>query len=184
MLLSHLVIALAVCCTFVKHPATWQERYTKAIATLASAEDDVHRFYALSEAAKAAFEVGKLDEAYQFADELLDQASRYRDDWNYGNAIHDGHMVLGRIALRGGDLETAKGELLQAGKTSGSPQLRSFGPNVSLAKDLIERHQVGAVTEYFRLCGAFWDLGQANLRRWTILVKAGEMPDFGSNLYY
>jgi hypothetical protein len=93
-------------------------------------------------------------------------------------------MVLGRVALRKGDLEAAKRELMEAGRTPGSPQLNSFGPNMSLAKDLLERKETDTVLAYFELCGKFWALEQGNLRRWSVLAKAGEMPDFGPNLLY
>lgn len=63
----------------------------------------------------------------------IELAPQFRTNWNYGNAIHDGHMVLGRVALRRGDIEAAKRELLEAGKTPESPQLNSLGPNRSLA---------------------------------------------------
>jgi hypothetical protein len=142
------------------------------------------RFYALDEAAKASFEMCKRDEARQYAAEALKLADRFPDDWNYGNAIHDGHMVLGRVALGNGDVESANRELLLAGKTPGSPQLNSFGPNMSLAKDLLEKKQTDTVIEYFGLCGAFWKMEGGNLKRWTVLAKGGETPDFGANLLY
>jgi hypothetical protein len=93
-------------------------------------------------------------------------------------------MVLGRVAVRDGDLETAERELLLAGNTPGSPQLNSFGPNMSLAKDLLEQGRSDAVIEYFGLCGKFWEMENGNLRRWSVLAKADETPDFGANLLY
>jgi tetratricopeptide (TPR) repeat protein len=177
-------LATVACFSFESHPTTWDGRYSKAAEQLNKAQDDLNRFYVLDEAAKAAFEVGKTDEARQHAQSAVDLAPRFRDDWNYGNAIHDGHMVLGRIALKDGDVETAKRELLLAGKTPGSPQLDSFGPNMSLAKDLLERKETDTVVEYFGLCAKFWELERGNLKRWSILAKGGEMPDFGANLLY
>jgi hypothetical protein len=164
-------------------PPTPQEQYSRATGTLKAATDDQARFYALRRAAKAAFEVGQLAEARAFAKELLDLAGRLPRDWNYGNAIHDGHLVLGRLAVRDGDVETAKRELLEAGRTPGSPQLDSFGPNMSLARDLIEKGQVEVVLQYFELCSKFWD-HRDDLRRWSVQAKAGEIPDFGANLVY
>ena len=163
---------------------TWEGRYKKAMEELRTAADDVHRFYALPEAAKASFETGKTEDARAYAQQTLDLASRFRDDWNYGNAIHDGHMVLGRVALRKGDVAAAKRELLEAGGTPGSPQLDSFGPNMSLAKDLLEHKEVDTVVAYFDLCREFWKMEDGKLRRWSVLAKAGETPDFEANLLY
>jgi len=126
-------------CLSMGRPTNWEDRYTTAAQQVKSAATELDRFHALDEAGKAAFEVGRVAEAREYAQAVLDLAPKYRNDWNYGNAIHDGHMVLGRVALKGGDVETAKKELLLAGATPGSPQLDSFGPNVSLAKDLLER---------------------------------------------
>lgn len=184
--LSLLLLAASACGCFFwgDYPATWEGRYSKATREFADAKDDVHRFYALDDAAKAAFETGRFDEARGLAERALDLAAGMRSDWNYGNAIHDGHMVLGRLALKHGDIEAAKRELLAAGASPGSPQLNSFGPNISLAKDLLERKEIDTVVEYFRLCGRFWEMGTDRLRQWTILARAGETPDFGANLVY
>jgi len=179
-----LVLATSGCFLFGTYPTTWEGRYKKALDDLSAAPNDISRFYALDDAAKAAFEVGEIEKAQAHAQEAIDLASRFRDDWNYGNAIHDGHMVLGRIALRNGDVETAKRELVEAGRTPGSPQLNSFGPNMSLARDLLERKETDAVMMYFELCAKFWKLEDGNLQRWSALAKAGQIPDFGANLFY
>jgi tetratricopeptide (TPR) repeat protein len=179
-----LMLATSGCFLLGDYPTTWDGRYKKAVEELRTAADDAHRFYALDEAAKASLELGKTEEAEAYARQALELAPRFHDNWNYGNAIHDGHMVLGRVALRKGDVETAKRELLEAGKTPGSPQLNSFGPNMSLAKDLLEQKETDTVVAYFDLCGKFWEMERGNLRRWKVLAKGGEMPDFGANLFY
>ena len=50
-------------------------------------------------------------------------AEQYRSNWNYGNAIHDGHIVLGKVSLAKKHIKEAKAELIKAGHTPGSPQL-------------------------------------------------------------
>ena len=178
------MLATSGCFLLGDHARTWDGRYKEAVEQLRTATDDVNRFYAIDEAAKASFELGKTEEAEAYARQALELAPRFQDNWNYGNAIHDGHMVLGRVALRKGDVETAKRELLEAGKTPGSPQLDSFGPNMALAKDLLEQKETDAVVAYFDLCGKFWEMERGRLRRWTVLAKGGEMPDFEANLLY
>src|SRR4029450_1364637 len=126
------------CLLWGDFPTTWEGRYSKATRDIA-ARDDLQQFYGLDEAAKAAFETGRLDEARIYSERALELAPTMRNDWNYGNAVHDGQMVLGRLALKSGDAELAKRELLAAGASPGSPQLNSFGPNMSLARDLLER---------------------------------------------
>ncbi len=142
------------------------------------------RWLELSDAAMASVQNGALDEAEQYANELLLGAESHRADWNYGNAVHKGHLVLGRVALRRDDIEAAKAHLLAAGKTPGSPQLNSFGPNMTLAKELIEQGETQAPIEYFNLCAAFWQMDGGQLQRWEKLAEQGLVPDFGANLRY
>lgn len=122
--------------------------------------------------------------AASFARELLDLAECYRGDWNYGNAVHKGHLILGRVALRRGDVATARSELLLAGGTPGSPQLDSFGPNMTLAKELLEAGEKATVLEYFELCRRFWVMGTTRLAQWTAAVQASRPPEFRANLRY
>jgi len=148
-----------------------------------SAEPEIPRYYALANLAKS--EVGKdLSKAEDLAKELLHLSSVEPKDWNYGNAIHFGNMVLGQVALRKGDFQKAEMHLLKSGRTPGSPQLNSFGPNMSLAKELLEAERRGAVLEYFELCSKFWKNSRDRLEVWAILVQNGKMPEFGANLVY
>lgn len=142
------------------------------------------RFYALRETAKLAVEAGDYSKAQQYATELLALAPKYKKNWNYGNAIHDGHMVLGRVALTKGDKKGAIQQLLEAGKTPGSPQLDSFGPNMSLARDLVAKGETQAVITYLDECKIFWKDTRGHLGIWKSEIKEGEMPDFGASLRY
>jgi len=102
-----------------------------------------------------------------------------------GNATHDGNVVLGRLALRSGNIASAKTHLLAAGLSSGSPTLDSFGPNMTLAKELLAHNEQATVLRYFDECGSFWHgSGSVSLHQWTEEVRAGKMPDFGANLVY
>jgi hypothetical protein len=166
------------------YPFTAQGRLDAATKKLASASSEEMRFYALDDAAKESFEVGKIEDARKYAKELLALAPKYQGNWNYGNAIQDGNLVLGRIALKEGRKEEAKQYLIEAGRSPGSPQMNSFGPNMSLARDLLEKGERDVVLQYFDLCRKFWDLGHDQLDQWTKDVKAGKTPDFGANLVY
>jgi len=163
---------------------TAQRRLDIAAKRLATAPTEAIKFHALDDAAKESFEVGRTDDARKYANELLALAPKYLGDANYGDAIQDGNLVLGRIALKEGRIEEAKARLLEAGKSPGSPQMDSFGPNMSLAKDLLEKGERDVVLQYFDLCRKFWSMGHAKLDQWTKDVKAGQTPDFGANLLY
>jgi len=142
------------------------------------------RFYELGRVATSALEAGEPEKAQQYATELLQIAPKFRSNWNYGNAILQGNVVLGRIALQRGDIAGAKEHLLAAGQTPGSPQLDSFGPNMTLAKELLEKGERDAVLAYLQSCAKFWEMAGDNLQAWTATIKGGGIPDFGAHLYY
>ncbi|HEY2345862.1 MAG TPA: hypothetical protein VGH80_08255 [Xanthomonadaceae bacterium] len=160
----------------------------RALAQLERARADdtseTSRMYRLDALAMTAFEAGDVDKASGYASDLLAAARKLPKDWDYGNAIHHGNIVLGRIALKRGDVKLAEDYLLKAGGTPGSPQLDSFGPNMSLARDLLAAGDKEVVLQYFRLCGKFWADGGATLDAWARQVKAGQMPEFGASLVY
>lgn len=162
----------------------WSRSLRQGRSYLRACDDPKQRYYALGETAKAAAELRSYDEARRYATELLLLAPRYPRDWNYGNAIHDGHMVLGRVAVAHGDLATARRELLLAGSTPGSPQLDSFGPNMALANDLLRAGERDTVFRYFDECERFWEFGHGPIARWKTLARFHLPPDFGANLLY
>lgn len=164
-------------------PSTPAERLT-AMEEAASGKTGLQLFYAIAKLAKMAFQAGDLDKAQSYATKLVEMAPQYPNDWNYGNAVHDGYMVLGRVALRRGNVALAEQDLLNAGSTKGSPQLNSFGPNVSLAKDLLEKGRTAAVLQYFELCKNFWKQPFGKLDAWSETVRGGGIPNFGANLLY
>jgi TonB family protein len=166
-----------------------QSRWPRSPAqVLADLEQDVggkeglERGFALPQLAKAAVKAGALDKASLYANELL--TSAHAGDWNDGNAVHDGNMVRGLVALHSGNVEQAAKDLIEAGKTTGSPQLNSFGPNMTLASELLEKGQRDAVLEYLTLCKKFWTLGSTQLDTWIDAIRTGGKPDFGANLLY
>jgi len=162
----------------------WASKALEQLQRCRGLKRDSSQFYLLNDLAKTAFEAGDLELATRYSRELLDAAERHREDWNYGNAIHDGHLVLGRVALRGGNLDEAKQQLLESGKTPGSPPLNSFGPNLMLAKELIDAGERDSVLAYLEAIGEFWKLGLERLDQWKVAIRSGGNPDFGANLVY
>ena len=145
--------------------------------------DESLRDSLLEDLAKGAYSADRLDRARHYAELMLQNNEA---GWNYGNRVHHGNLVLGRIALREGNIEEAKSRLIAAGNTPGSPQLNSFGPNMALAKALLEIGEREVVLEYFKLCSTFWnsDRAKEKLDKWGALAAAGRIPYFSANLDY
>ena len=146
--------------------------------------DPAKHFYDTTKAAPAAFRAGNMDQAKLLSLDLMEQAKSWKENWNYGNAIHVANLVLGRIALNKGEIEAAKIYLVEAGKTPGSPQLNSFGPDMVFAKELLKKGERETVTKYFDLCSKFWDKRFSKIEQWKVIVANGDIPDFEANLRY
>ncbi len=154
------------------------ERAPAELEKLAAANGDAEAFVHLHSAAAAAFHLGRFGEAKAYATSCLSLAPLFRENWNYGNAIHIGHTVLGLIALNDGDEATAVTELVASGNTPGSPQLNSFGPTMQLAKALLRAGHVEPVLGYLTQCRVFWAMGNTWLNLWERKVREGLVPNF------
>ena len=161
--------------------------YQRAMNDLKHATKE-KRIYVLGGAAKESFVAGKMDDARRYAEELMALIAEKQADGkggeNLGMEVHDANVVLGRIALREGRTDVAKKHLIAAGKSPGSPTLDSFGPNMTLAQDLLEKGERDTVLEYFMRCRKFWKLDHDKLAEWMQEVLNGKTPDFGANLFY
>lgn len=160
-------------------------------ALTANPELQYHHDQVLSLMTQAALESGSaLGEVKGAAQEMLAN-NRDLKSWNYGNVIYSANELLGRVALREGDLDAAKRFLIAAAKTKGSPQLNSFGPNFILARELAEKGERDTVIEFLDLVGRFWanpeDRKESNakavaaenrkqLDAWKQQIREGKIP--------
>jgi tetratricopeptide (TPR) repeat protein len=161
---------------------------TKALGVYERALSDTHdsaeQLNDLPEAAQAAFEAGEYEKAAAYSKEGLSLAAHPDYAENSADAVHYGNIVLGRIALKQGDFAAASSYLLKAAAIKGNPHLDTFGPNMLLAKQLLEKGEQKSVLEYLDLCGKFWANDDGKLKQWQSSVLSGANPDFGANLRY
>jgi hypothetical protein len=158
-------------------------RAPKDLDAADSAKTEEELFYALPSAAMAAFLLGKHDRAMALAERALTLAPSFQRNWNYGNALHFAHSVLGLLALEKDDVAAAVEQLKKAGATPGSPQLDSFGPTMQLAKQLLRRGESEVVLSYFQQCRSFWKMGGVWLELWEAKVRGGHVPNFFMHAY-
>ncbi len=126
--------------------------------------------------AKAAWAAGDRDEGAARAKAILATLEGTPPD--QGNVFHEMQVLLGRIALERGDAKEAGARLLASAKTSGSPQLDSFGPDWTLAEDLLAKGQRDVVVAYIDAVGLFWESGRDRLAAWKKELGEGKTPDF------
>jgi hypothetical protein len=134
------------------------------------------RFYALQELIEAAYKAKDAATTSRLANEYLELAAAVPCNWNYGNAVHDANRFLGFVALDAGDVDAAAGFLLKAGKSRGSPQLSTFGPELDLADELLQRGRIDAVKAYLTDVNKFWDMDRRQVKDWLAEIERGEKP--------
>jgi hypothetical protein len=170
---------------FMPDPPVNHADRAKAVRNkLAAAPDAYSRWVSVGSAAYWTAWTPAQDEAIALANETLALAPQYKQDWNYGNALHGAHSALGLIALRTNDRIAARKHLIASASTSGSPQMDTFGPNMGFAAEMIRAGEREAALEYFALCRKFWEMGQTKLSIWEQVVREGGEPKFGANLLY
>ncbi len=161
-----------------------QRRHEAEVARL---YEPYRRYYDLTVAVRGAARAAdprSLPNAEAAARRLLWQARSPQlaaDFWNRGNAVHYGHILLGRCALQRGDLVEARRELLLASAVAGSPQLSSFGPDMTLADELLRRGEAPLVLEYLSRCRPLWHPSKSRLDEWRSAIERGLPPEFGAN---
>ena len=132
--------------------------------------------------------------ALHIADEAAEDRQRrgFRDPHRFEGiptADYNANFVLGRLAILNGDIRAAEQYLVASGKTSGDAVVRSYGPNMSLALELLkhgDKQSWQAVLEFIKEIRAFWAVSPAHFDEWSQQIMAGKMPNFqaaGPNPY-
>lgn len=145
-------------------------------------EDAFQNSLRLVRLAKAALENEDPVRAVAFALEALDFVHRY-PSCDVGDVTYYANFVIGRAALLKGDIESAKRSLRAAGKTPGSVRLDAWGPNMSLARELLIRCEASCVLLFLEDCKRFWKDDNGRLQAWQGMISRQEMPDFNELLF-
>lgn len=143
--------------------------------------DDLERELLLPMLAVIAFSLGEFEKAREHAESMLEEDRQSREA---GVRIHIGHLTLGRIALREGDLEEAKSRLIAACEVPASAGLEGVSPEMGLAQNLLELGESQVVLRYLSVCSKLWERGRETLRAWAAVVEEGGMPDFSNDIIF
>src|SRR6266850_1280460 len=123
------------------------------------------------EMADAAFKIGDFPAADELAKIYLKSSDR--------TAVQRANTILGRVALRDGDVVRAKQYLLDSAGPQTARDIALAGPTLVLAKELIERGERDAVLQYLENCLQLWPRGESVLRIWIADIRNGKNPNFG-----
>ena len=147
-------------------------------------EADYGDLLRMAEIAPAALEAGDTERAERYAHVVLRAASRnderVQSGGLHGDLAYLAHIVLGKIAVRKGDLEDGSRHLLAAARAAKpSPRITTLGPDTQLPAEILRAGDRDSVIAYFEAMRGVWRLGRRQLSDWITDLRAGKTPDFG-----
>jgi tetratricopeptide (TPR) repeat protein len=145
------------------------ESYKRVLALTRSAPA---RETLAGEMAQAAFKMGDFPAAAEFAKIQLTGKDR--------SAPQHANTILGRVALRSGDVSSAKQFLLDSSKPEAAKDISLSGPIMVLAKELLDRGERETVLQYLDNCLTLWPRGENVLQVWIAEIRNGRTPNFGN----
>jgi hypothetical protein len=112
--------------------------------------------------------------------------SKHEDIPYYARSVYDINDALGRAAFVRGDFKTAGEYLLKAADfpagTPGATTLCCEGPNLWLAKSLLDAGQREVVLKFLEACRQFWTQpAEQRLDQWIAATRGGGSPDLLPN---
>lgn len=126
---------------------------------------------------EASLLAGDLEGASEFANGVINLEEEISARWprhDSSFAIHSAHIILGHVALQTRDLEGAQRRLLAAAQVSGrDPVLRTYGPDLALAQELLEQGFPDTVVEYLSAWRKGWRVGRELLDWWIGQIREG-----------
>ena len=146
----------------------------------AHARSSEWRVAALGYVVEFHLQAGDGERARREAEEMLRRAPDMYAESSRTYASHIAHTVLGRTALRQGQLAEAREELRAAGKVASADVVRLNGIRWTLASDLLARGERDVVLDYISMVRIVWNKSKSQLDDWAKSIRAGEIVDFGA----
>jgi hypothetical protein len=144
-------------------------------AELANAGDGDRMILALSLMRRTWIQ-SKPDEAAAKARELLELAARHPGDTMYGDALFEGNVILGKLALRHGDKKAAARNLRAAAETPGSDHIRRGEFEMNLPRALVDWGERREVADFLERM-APKTVRSRQFQDWAAEIRRGINPD-------
>ena len=112
-----------------------------------------------------AYDDGDYEQVLKDGQNLLKLPQRYSEHFWYGDLLHSANIAMGKSSLAMGKVRQAEKYLLDSVSDkyirsskvgTFSPVLDSFGPDTTLAYELLKRGRVKTVIKYFEQTKKFW----------------------------
>ena len=124
---------------------------------------------------KSCLLAGVIEDSLRFTRQLKDNWGLFDRYTNEGGMLNEYHTLMGRHALREGEREQAIEHLLLSAEVKRpSATMKSFGPNTTLARELLLKSEDEAVLAYLDRIARFWKAEHAAL--WKDKIAQGKTP--------
>ncbi len=160
------------------YAGTAQEKIDLLEKALALADSPGMRISTLPNLAEAYLDAGRPTKAAEAANEML-KSDQVRNSSGFYYPGFIANSVLGRVALKQGDVREAALRLLAAGRGPSAPQSAgSTPPDWKLAQDLLSAGDRDSVLAYIEEVRGWWKAGASRLNAFASSIRNGMMPDF------
>lgn len=158
---------------------TSTELFQKAIVWCEKAARSDNEFWSAStELVRLLFEVNRFDQLKDLAAQVLRSADKRMVPAAW--SIHQVNVTLGKVALAEGDLQSAVRHLAASVEIPRDPSLLSVsGPDMTLARALLEKGEKQAVLDFLAECDQFSLSNHAEdlLQEWKDAIAEGRKPN-------
>jgi len=159
-------------------PRSIQE-LSETLARLDQTPAKVNRYYDVPKAARLSINLGNIPLAKTLVQEEIGLARAVQNPDERMRYLHPALINAGRIALREHRLEDAKADLLAAGQTLSLGHPKWFlGPDMALAKELLEAAEYRVVLDYLALCQRYCP--SVSTQYWRVSIWFGFLPAFST----
>jgi len=139
---------------------------------------DVLRFNVAKQYAMALYLNQDIDKAKEVANKAIHGMEYCDSAFECGGEKHLLNILLGRIAFQQGDISNSIGYLMKSTETPGSPIMDIYGPDLTLARELLRKGRKSAVVRYLKQCRNIWKYNNGKLDLIIKVVEGGgEIPD-------
>jgi hypothetical protein len=135
--------------------------------------------------AQAALAAGETDYAERCALEMLripdicSEVVPHHDAEHDMGEVYDARIILGKVALARGDVDSAERYLLDAAATwPADSAKKTYGPDFELGAGLLPEDRAAAVLSYLRASRRFTVFLDEQIDHWIREIEEGRTPDF------
>jgi TPR repeat protein len=159
--------------------ADFDEKFTlreeRCITQRAGAEEKPNDFQQVLNAAQACFLAGYYGDSLRFTQQLKDNWGSFGRYTTAGGMLNEYHTLMGRHALREERIREAVGHLSKSVDVKQpSATMVSFGPNTTLARELLQQGENEAVLAYLDRIAEFWKTEPVQI--WKGKINRGRTP--------